>query len=346
MRLNLRCSWVFLYCASFLDASTSTPNILPDSKSESGNFDVSASLIVWTARESGTDCWAEVITTEGSASSNVLEPVDFDWDPGFRVGVGYGIKESRWDTEAYYTWYYTRGKDSVSSTPGSVHSAFMGNFYVDNADGEGISGPSYEKASIDWAIRFNMFDYVLGYNFSLSKSLDFRSFLGVKGGWIHQSIHTKWYNPDLTTSQFLGSPYFSVGNEKVNNDFWGIGPQIGVNSKWSLYAKRNQFFNLIGDFSGAMMWGHWSFGDVYENTIEQQVLVDFAPLNSGATMLRSLMGFGWETTFKQDRFHLALKLGYETQFWLDQLQFYSFVSGRFANALTLQGGTFEVSFDY
>lgn len=41
-------------------------------------------LIVWTAKEAGADCWAEVINTSGSSSSNDLKEVRFGWDPGFR----------------------------------------------------------------------------------------------------------------------------------------------------------------------------------------------------------------------------------------------------------------------
>ena len=355
MKIGFPCSWLIIaFCSTFLlDASTSPLNIqdngneqLESSDPKSKNFDVFASFLIWTAREAGTDCWAEVLTTTGSASSNVLEPVHFGWDPGYQVGIGYGKNRSQWNTQAYYTWFYTRAADAVASTPGSVHSTFMGNFYVDNPQGGGISGPAYQRASIDWDIRFNMFDWELGRNFCIGQALALRPFLGVKGGWIHQTIQTKWYNPDLSAPPFLGSPYYSVGIEKLHNNFWGLGPQAGINTKWYLVAKQNRLFYLISDFSGAMMWGHWSFGDVFENTIQQQVLVDFAPLNSGASMLRSFMGLGWETSFPQNQFHLSLKVGYETQFWLDQLQFYSFVAGRFANALTLQGGTFEFCLDY
>ena len=340
MKINLpRGLWIIALCSAlFAEAPTAAP--------ESRNFDVFASLLVWTAREAGADCWAEVITTEGFASSNVLRPVHFGWDPGFRVGIGYGRERSGWDTQAYYTWFYTRGTDSVSSAPGTVHSTFTGNFYVDNAHGAGISGPAYQEARIDWGIRFNMFDWELGRNFCISKSFSLRPFLGVKGGWIDQSIHTKWLNPDLSPIQFLGSPYYPIGIENLNNDFYGLGPQAGINSKWVLFTGQNQSFSLASDFSGAMMWGHWSFGDVFENTIEQIVLVDFAPLNYGASMLRSFMGFGWDVRLRQNRSHLSLKLGYEAQFWLDQLQFYSFVGGRLVNALTLQGGTLAFCFDY
>lgn len=305
------------------------------------NFEVSATFIFWTAREAGSDCWAEVITSEGLASSNVLEAVHFGWDPGFRVGAGYTMMHDRWDTQIHYTWFNTQGTDSISSLPGAVHSSFLGNFYVNNPSGSGLSGPSYQKASIVWSIHFDMFDWELGRNFQASKSMAFRPFLGIKGGWIYQSIDTKWENPALS-----GAEFYSVGIENLKNNFWGLGPQAGINTKWRLLTRQNRSFYLFGDFSGAIMWGHWSFGDVFDNDIQEKIVVNFDPVNSGASMLRSFMGFGWESSLRQHRSHFSLKFGYEAQFWLDQLQFYAFTAGRLSNTLTLQGGTFEFSFDY
>ncbi|HSW72606.1 MAG TPA: Lpg1974 family pore-forming outer membrane protein, partial [Chlamydiales bacterium] len=160
----------------------------------SRDFESFADLIVWTAREAGADCWAEVLTSANNVSSNDLRTVHFRWDPGFRVGIGYGMDHDQWDTKGYYTWFQTRGKDHVSSGFGTVHSAFLGNFYVDNQSGKGLSGPSYSQASIQWKIRYNIFDWELGRNFWVSESLTLRPFLGAKGGWIHQSIRTKWQN--------------------------------------------------------------------------------------------------------------------------------------------------------
>jgi len=316
------------------------PNISTRLHPNSREFNIFANLIVWTAKEAGPDCWAEVITSDNSTFSNDLKQVHFGWDVGFRVGIGYGMKHDQWSTQAYYTWFHTRGKDSISSGPGTVHSTYLGNFYVDNVDGAGLSGPSYQKASIDWTIHFNMFDWELGRSFWISKSLALFPFLGIKGGWIHQSIHSKWQNPALS-----GAEFFNTGIENLKNNFWGIGPEAGINMKWSLVAGQIQFY-LFGDFSGALMWGHWSFSDSFKNDLPQQVSVDLQNINSGASMLRTFMGFGWDANLSQNRYRLSTKLGYEMQFWLNQLQFYSFTGGRLVNELTLQGGTLEFCFNF
>ena len=94
------------------------------------------------------------------------------------------------------------------------------------------------------------------------------------------------------------------------------------------------------------MWGHWSFSDIFKNDLQQQVSVDLQNINSGASMLRTFMGFGWDANLSQNRYRFSTKLGYEMQFWLNQLQFYSFTGGRLVNELTLQGGTLEFCFNF
>lgn len=320
------------------------PNISARYNPECRSFDLFADLIYWTAREAGADCWAEVITTTSSTSTNDLHDVDFGWDPGFRVGIGYGMNHDQWDTQAYYTWFHTKGKDSISSSPNTVHSSFVGNFYVSNPTGLGLSGPAYQSASIDWTIRFNMFDWELGRNFWVSPSLALRPFAGIKGGWIHQSIDSIWENPAFVGTQFTNPQFFTTGTEKLKNNFWGLGPSIGINTTWNIFTNQCHLLHLFGDFSGAIMWGHWNFHDAFNNDIGQHISVGMDNINSGASTLRAFMGFGWEVHLSTGRF--STKLGYETQIWLDQLQYYSFTGGRLSNELTLQGGTLAFTFDF
>ena len=189
---------------------------LPRYETNCRDFHIFANLTVWTAQEAGADTWAEQIIDEGNTLSNHIREVHFGWDAGFRVGLGYGLERCKWDTQAFYTWFYTTGKDEVTSQPGAVHSAFLGNFYVDNPEGAGLSGPSYEKASIEWTISFNMFDWELAGHYCVGQSLSMRPFMGIKGGWINQSINTQWENPEVSSTAF-----FYKGIENLQNNFWG-----------------------------------------------------------------------------------------------------------------------------
>jgi hypothetical protein len=309
-------------------------------------FNAFADLIFWTAKEVGADCWSEIITETTTPDqtylTNNMQQVNFGFDFGLKIGMGYGMLHDQWDTKIYYTWFNTTGRDSVSNGPGSVYSTFLGNFYLDNTHSKGIASVSYEAASISWKISFNMFDWELGRNFWVSKSLALRPFIGIKGGWIHQYIYSIWQHPTLKPDK----PTFNVGTEDIKNNFWGIGPQGGLNTKWMFFSANTNFFSIFGDISGAIMWGHWTFGDTFKNDADQQITIHLRPMNTGATMMRLFTGLEWEGNFKENRYQFSTKLGYEAQFWLDQLQFYSFTGGHLDNALTLQGGTLEFCFDF
>ncbi len=309
-------------------------------------FDSFADLLVWRAAESGTENWAEVITGGGSVPEICdIESLDFNWNAGFRAGLGCQMPHDNWDSQLYYTRFRARAAGSVSSVPGSIFSPFLGNFYVDNPTGSGISGLAYQKASIRWIINFNIFDWELGRAFWTGKALSLRPFIGLKGGWIHQSIHTKWHNPSPPLRPLVLIP-FNTGRENVKNNFWGVGPSGGIDTKWKVWAIQDHFLSLLGDFSGAILYGHWKFKDVYRNDIGQKVVVKSPGINGGAAMLRTFLGIGWEVVGNNGSFHFLTNLGYEMQFWLSQLQFYLFDTGRLNNELTLQGGTLEFRFDF
>ncbi|MEI6242972.1 MAG: Lpg1974 family pore-forming outer membrane protein [Chlamydiota bacterium] len=324
-----------------LETSNGLPNISARFHPNTTSFDIFAAPLFWTAEEIGTDCWAEVLDASTAPTYDDIQSLHFRWNLGFRVGLGYGMQHDSWDTQTSYTSFQTHGKDHLSLGNGMVHSAFLANFYVANTSGQGFSGPSYESASIHWSIGFHMLDWELGRNFLVSKALALRPFVGLKGGWIHQSIHTKWIHPDLPEAEL-----FDMGWENLKNNFWGIGPEGGINTKWILLNRQNHLFSLFGNLSGAIMWGHWSFSDVFKNDIHQQIIIGSQSFNSAAWMFRIFTGLQWEASLQQNRYQFTTKLGYEMQFWLNQLQFYSFTGGRQDNLLTLQGGSLEFCFDF
>lgn len=328
-------STVLSFCLQ-LNAKDKKP---PEKIPEKPKVSVSADLLVWWAKESGTESWGQVFTTEGSSDTIQILDLSFGCDVGFRLGLDYQTNYDDWDTQWYYTYFRTQGKNHAQA-PGDdkLTSAFYGNFFVNNPNGEGLSGPTYHQGSIKWTILFNMFDWELGRNYQVSKALALRPFIGLKSGWIHQSIHTTWRDP-------IGLD-FSKATENLKNDFWGIGPEVGLNTKWDFGTYGSHTVGLFGDFSGALMWGHWSFRDIYKNDIDQVVSTNIPSINSAATTFRAFLGFEWDMGLYSERYRLAMQAGYEAQIWMDQLQFLTFNEGRLDNALTLQGATINARFSF
>ncbi|KKM60713.1 hypothetical protein LCGC14_1539040, partial [marine sediment metagenome] len=166
-------------------------------------------------------------------------------------------------------------------------------------------------------------------------------FLGIKGGQIKQSIHAQYFN--LTIDNVLTS---NSGREHLKNNFWGIGPLGGINTKWRVRNFGSNFFDFFGDFSLATMWGTWIYSDVYQNTASQTSSVNIKNSTLGALMFRGFMGIEWNVDFPAGKSHFATKLGYEMQIWLDQLRLATFQLQRLHGDLTLQGVTLNCRFDF
>ena len=275
-----------------------------------------------------------------------VKEVDFNWSWGFKVGIGYNMmKHDEWDSQLYYTWFHTSKKQragiestvQIPNAAGALVSAGIDSLYTFPQSIGAVGNTTvFKSGEIDWNIRYNMFDWELGRNFYVSKHLALRPHVGIKGGWINQHI-----NGHFDSFADLRRTYH------MDNDFWGVGPSGGVNTKWNLGNVNTHFFSLFGDFASAYMWGctHVKF-DQNDPTFHDRELTSLGK-NLGATMLQAFMGFGWDTNFHRDMCHFSMRLGYEYQQWFNQLQLFSLLDYHRDNYdLTLQGGTLEIRFDF
>lgn len=304
-------------------------------------WNIFGDLLVWRASQETEGQWANVLTIK-SLSLTEFEGVNFafDWDAGFRLGAGYQCNNnSSWDVKFYWTRYHTDAHDSIGSAAGQVvtNDFFAGFISEFTGADESIA----ISADIQWALHYDMLDLELGHTCCITPNLFLRPFLGLKGGWINQSIHSQWENI-LTEAPFT---LFS-SKENLRNDFWGIGPSAGVYSRWNLLRCGSHCFSLLGNASTAMMWGTWGISDKYSSTIPQNTRVPIQTSHLGALMLQGFLGCGWETDIMQGRYHVAARLGYEMQIWFNQLRIPTFQQLMLHGDLTLQGGTFNFSIAY
>ncbi len=301
-----------------------------------------ADALLWTVREGAAENWAQVITPQQLLWTNIttatLIDAPFDWKAGFRVGAGFQRNDS-FDATFYYTNFRT---SAASQASGEVYSAFMGNFYVGNTDGADY-GPHYHQAEICWDFDFHTIDFEIGRNFAIGTNLELRPFLGLKAAIINQTIKSNWQDPIDTLD--LHGPHiytFTSATEDMNLRFWGIGPSLGTTITMPLCGKDRYSLKLFGTPSGAVMFGHWKFSEQYNNDqapTPTTITIDMSPITGAATVLRGVVGLEWRQYFS--RAISTIRVGYEAQSWLNQMQFYSYNIGRLNNVTSLQGGFLE-----
>lgn len=318
------------------------PNI---STRTSGSWDLFADAFAWYASEQASAVWADILEIGSNTSSFTAQDIGFDWDFGFRLGAGRNLEYDQWDTQLYWTWFRTEAHQSKRVSPEFIPILGGGVLVTEEIHPEffaaDLSADFSQSAKIRWSLLFNMFDWELGRSYWVSKDLSLRPFIGIKGGWIDQSIHVKYDNLIIASA-----PTNLSAKEPVKNNFWGIGPVGGVNTKWKLRNFGTHYPSLFGDFSAATMWGTWSCSDVYKKTNGIKVNVHSRKLTLGALMFRGFMGLGWDVAFNKGRSHFSTRVGYEMQLWVNQLRVATSQLIRLHGDLTLQGVTFNCQFDF
>lgn len=299
---------------------------------------ISAEFLMWSLREGGAENWAQIINPAGpnflqTNQSIKLIEAPFKWAPGFRIGITHPLQHDKWDLSFNYTWYKTNSKVDITPSTGAVYSAFIGNFYINNTNGAGLSGPIYRSASMNWKVLFNAFDLELSRQFLIREAFHLKPYIGIKAAIVNQQISTLWHSPILASFPFTPLN-FNSATENLENNFWGIGPSIGIHSSWHVVSH----LNLLGDFSGAILWGRWHFKDAYQTDISRSNNIELDPITGASSMIRGLIGLEWQQK------SLKIHVGYEGQIWFNMVQYYLFNGGRLNNLMSLQGGV--LGFNY
>lgn len=301
------------------------------SEYKDGSLFAFSDVLVWRVREGSADNWAQNITpTTAQYRPVTLYDAPFNWNAGFRLGLGFKNAGDPWDAVLYLTRFQTKASNHVT---GQIYSAYIGNFYINNTDGVHY-GPYYSNASLQWNFLFYTLDAELGQTFEVSNVVKLRPFIGLKSAIINQTIETNWNNP-------LNATNFSTAAENLAQNFWGIGPAIGLDTTWPLFKGDHNAVSLFGNFSGALLFGHWGFKDRYSNNAPIVVTLKTDDINGATSMARALVGVAWSTQLAKT--DLTVRLGYEAQVWFSQMQYYSFNMGKLNHLMSLQGGVLDFS---
>lgn len=298
---------------------------------------LTADLLVWQARENGLALGTlSHSTTENVVANGQVKNIDFEWDVGFRVGVGYNMPHDGWDLSLTWLRFYTDGhRSSHANSDETIYPrlAHPGDIAADNNTCQKLHG--------HWHLHLNQLDLDLGREFFVSKWLTFRPHIGLRTDWIWQKLRVDYDN-------FV--QFHKDVEVKDKDDWWGIGVQGGVDTQWGLGGG----WSIYGNFDAAILYGFHqaSFDD--QNGFSTQKFVDTKnSYHISHPVLDLQLGLRWDYMFSHDRFHLGLQAGWEHHVYFNQNQFMYFVddynNGVFVSNqgdLTFQGWTFGARFDF
>lgn len=260
-----------------------------------GHIYSTAEWLYWRTRQEGM----EFVTTK---------EVDFDFQSGFRVGLGVHLPYGFWDIYVNYTRF---NPDASESAHGSFYPLFLF---------QGTGGPSgsrVSEASAHWKIEFQNIDVEVGGAFYIAKTHNFRAFFGLKGAWIDQDVNVRYEGGFIPAGQTFRTHF--------ENDFKGAGPLIGIESNWLVGAG----FRFFGNFASALVVGHFDNEQKQYQLNENEVVNLNSDFSLVSPTVQIVGGLAWGKNFNKERWYFGLSAGFEAQYWWRQNQMEQFTDDEF-----------------
>lgn len=278
---------------------------------------VCGSFLYWQAQEDGLELGVHFKQLQSSPPYNPtysMIKLDFDYHPGFKVGLGCSFERDDWSLYLEYTRYSATEHKTKSLGRNFTYKIATKNYnYIMTNWGSMIATYNpYSRLKGEWELNFNLLDLYLERPYYLGKKLIFNPHCGLKSGWIDQKYD-------------LMADYMFAGDNdmifiKQSQDSWLMGPEAGVQTKWLIGCN----FRIFANFDGAL------FYQKFKNQIKEFVLKSF--INSDGSTNGKLrdniwkiipnvdisIGLGYGTYFWENKSHIDITLGYDLNYFWNQ----------------------------
>lgn len=326
--------------------------------SDGADVFITASYILWKTSTGNTDILSAgsskvdttpatgLIQSSGRRSANTT--LSYDWDSGFKVGLGVNLPTDGWSLYADYTWLRPNASVSYSLTAQDEVALCIPTYGMGFPSQ--LQGPGRTARYEDFS--YNNINLVIGRNFYVSKCFTLNPYAGLLGTWQNWNIRSTSNNSVITGVLTNLNPFTNTFNPittRLDNSIWGIGVLAGFDMGMFLTKE----FSLYANISGSGIFQSYQRNDrtdytsryvsvnpptTIESTARQeQTNYKFAPL------LCFELGMKYEVYFDEDQYCFSLQAGWESKWYSDWL--YDAIE-RNTNSLTLGGLEVKARFDF
>jgi len=267
--------------------------------------------LYWQAHGNGLE-----FAIEKGENSSHLKHLEFDRDYGFRIGVGDSLPFDAWDVYLSWTRFHTtaRGHGKGDLLPLWTKEASAAN-----------------DAKAHWRLHLGLIDADLGREFCISKWVYLKPTLGVRCSVARQKYYIT-YRGDAFTRDLVS----------MKNKFFGIGPKIGLNSRFCVGGDISLFAQGSLSLSSGKFYVHES--DHLEGSPKFKVFNRFHLIRAFSDIRA---GLEWASSRTQ------VQVAWEHHLLFGQNQLIRFMDGTLEGPsvsnlgdLTLQGLTVAATFDF
>lgn len=267
-------------------------------------------------------------STSGGLVNGHTQNVHYNWDWGFRLGLGFNGPHDGWDIVANWTWFQTSKHIATSASSGHVYlpatsviSAETGNNYFTQDSG---------KASL----HFNMIDFEMGREFFVSKWLTLRPFVGARGLWFHRTLFANFSGGNI-------SPAGASVKDRFGNKFRGGGLLTGLDTQWGLGSG----WSIYGDLGLSLLMGRQKL-TARENKVTSSSTTQLHGKDNW-TAVRAItdldVGLRWDRLFGDDHYRIRFQLGWEQHLFLGMGRGMQFVSSVAPGSMVESKGDFALN---
>ena len=284
---------------------------------------VTGSFIYWHTSEEGLDIAISSTTAPNlPITDGQVERFDFNYEPGFKVGLGVNIGCDGWDGYVEYTWLHFTERTNVSrpSATGVLNPMWL---HPANNITDAIS------ASAKWKFRLDTVNFELARSYYVGTHLTFRTHFGLRLALIDQDFNVG-YVPESNLEFLI--------NTKNSSDSWGLGPRAGIQTNWLLGCG----FRFFGNAAADILYTRYKVTRKEDDSTDPTTLAVDLTNNDRLRVLRTHaemeLGFAWGTYFDCNNWHFDLAAGYDFHYFWDQNTFRRFYDDTAVGKSAIDGG--------
>ena len=260
--------------------------------------------------------------TDGNVLGFSHDNNDWDYNPGMRFGAGFYLDHDAWNLDFTWTWANITNYRHEDVGAGNAIIPLWG-------VGSGDASASYgTQANAVWKASYNTIDFSLGKAYHVSRFVVFNPHFGARVGWIDQHFSARYANNGATNDSY----------HHGENDFWGIGARLGLDTDWAIGKDWSLFANLSSSIIAGKFDVTQSMTDPAATVSGTSIQVTHKSYQNTPNM-EFAIGFAWSKFFDKGQCRVGLRAAYEFIEWFDQLNMRKFSSGSatFANDTVARG---------